>query len=164
MPPCGGGQCPVRCREAARCGGFHRQPQYLAAGLRALVGRPLPSMKSPRATTTLDDLHRATPRPWLYCEKCRHSAPIACAVPVIRWGPNTSSDKLRQCARCTACGHKERDAGSIPVVLILASYRFRRTCSVLQVVSKPKAVKQIRRGDAQNPTVNRRNQKKGAAG
>jgi hypothetical protein len=81
-------------------------------------------------------------------------------VPVIRWGPNTSSDKLRQCARCTACGHKERDAGSIPVVLILASYRFRRTCSVLQVVSKPKAVKQIRRGDAQNPTVNRRNQKR----
>jgi hypothetical protein len=28
------------------------------------------------------------------------------------------------------------------------------------VVSKPKAVKQIRRGDAQNPTVNRRNQKR----
>jgi hypothetical protein len=24
----------------------------------------------------------------------------------IRWGPNTSSDKLRQCARCTTRGHK----------------------------------------------------------
>ena len=46
-------------------------------------------MKSPRATTTLGDLQRATPWLWLYCEKCRHSAPIACAVPVIRWGPNT---------------------------------------------------------------------------
>ena len=63
-------------------------------------------MKSPRTTTTLGDLHRATPWLWLYCEKCRHPAPIACAVPVIRWGPNTSTDKLRRCARCTACGHK----------------------------------------------------------
>jgi hypothetical protein len=27
-------------------------------------------------------------------------------VPLIRWGATTSSDKLRQCARCTACGHK----------------------------------------------------------
>jgi hypothetical protein len=25
---------------------------------------------------------------------------------VIRWGPNTSNDKLRRCARCTACGNK----------------------------------------------------------
>jgi hypothetical protein len=25
---------------------------------------------------------------------------------VIRWGPNASSDVLRQRARCTACGHK----------------------------------------------------------
>jgi len=33
-------------------------------------------------------------------------APFACAVAVIRWGPNTSSDKLRSCARCTACGNK----------------------------------------------------------
>jgi hypothetical protein len=33
-------------------------------------------------------------------------APLACVVAVIRWGPNTSSDKLRRCARCTACGNK----------------------------------------------------------
>jgi hypothetical protein len=32
--------------------------------------------------------------------------PFACAVAVIRWGPEASSDKLRQAARCTACGHK----------------------------------------------------------
>jgi hypothetical protein len=25
---------------------------------------------------------------------------------IIRWGPDTSSDRLRQCARCTACGSK----------------------------------------------------------
>ncbi|MGA9893920.1 MAG: hypothetical protein WBE48_03390 [Xanthobacteraceae bacterium] len=29
-----------------------------------------------------------------------------CAVAVIRWGANVSSDKLRQCARCTGCGGK----------------------------------------------------------
>jgi hypothetical protein len=58
------------------------------------------------ARTTLGDLHRATPWLWLNCERCQHHAPLACAVAVIRWGPNTSSDKLRQSARCTACGHK----------------------------------------------------------
>jgi hypothetical protein len=42
----------------------------------------------------------------MYCERCQHSAPFACAVAVIRWGANESSDKLRQCARCTACGSK----------------------------------------------------------
>ena len=43
---------------------------------------------------------------WLHCEGCSHYSPLACAVAVIRWGANTSSDKLRQCARCTACGRK----------------------------------------------------------
>jgi ribosomal protein S14 len=31
---------------------------------------------------------------------------MAFAPLVIRWRPDTSSDKLRQRARCTACGHK----------------------------------------------------------
>ena len=55
---------------------------------------------------TLGDLQRTTPWLWLHCEGCSHYSPLACAVPVIRWGANTSSDKLRQCARCTACGRK----------------------------------------------------------
>jgi hypothetical protein len=29
-----------------------------------------------------------------------------CAVLVIWWGAKMSSDKLRHCARCSACGHK----------------------------------------------------------
>jgi len=58
------------------------------------------------ARTTLGDLQRASPWWWLYCERCEHRSPLACAVAVIRWGPNTSSDKLRRSARCTACGHK----------------------------------------------------------
>jgi hypothetical protein len=58
------------------------------------------------ARTTLGDLQRATPWVWVYCNGCPHYSPLACAVPVIRWGADTSSDKLRRCARCTACGHK----------------------------------------------------------
>jgi hypothetical protein len=61
---------------------------------------------TPAARTTLGDLHRATPWLWLYCEKCSHSSPFACAVAVIRWGAETSSDKLRRSARCTAFGRK----------------------------------------------------------
>jgi hypothetical protein len=68
-------------------------------------GRAMSAMKV-RARTTLGDLHRATPWLWLHCEKCQHHAPLACAVAVIRWGANASSDKLWQCARCTACGTK----------------------------------------------------------
>ena len=63
-------------------------------------------MKLRAARITLGDLHRATPWLWLYCERCSHSSPLACAVAVIRWGAETSSDKLRRSARCTACGHK----------------------------------------------------------
>ncbi len=59
-----------------------------------------------KATTTLGDLHRATPWVWVFCEKCLHHAPLPCAVPVIRWGAEVSSDVLRRRARCTACGHK----------------------------------------------------------
>jgi hypothetical protein len=58
------------------------------------------------ANTTLGDLHRATPWVWVYCERCQHHGPLACAVAVIRWGPDMSSDKLRQSARCTRCGNK----------------------------------------------------------
>jgi hypothetical protein len=52
------------------------------------------------------DLHRTTPWLWLNCEHCQHHAPLACAVAVIRWGRDASSDVLRQRARCTACGNK----------------------------------------------------------
>jgi hypothetical protein len=58
------------------------------------------------ARATLGDLQHATPWVWVYCNGCSHHSPLACAVPVIRWGADTSSDKLRRCARCTACGQK----------------------------------------------------------
>jgi len=63
--------------------------------------------KSPLGSPpTLGDLQRSTPWVWMHCEKCQHKAPLACAVAVIRWGAEQSSDKLRQSARCTECGSK----------------------------------------------------------
>jgi hypothetical protein len=55
---------------------------------------------------TLGELQRTTPWVWLWCERCQHHAPLACAVAVILWGPDASSDKLRSGARCTNCGGK----------------------------------------------------------
>jgi hypothetical protein len=60
----------------------------------------------PGPRPTLGDLQRATPWVWIHCERCQHRAPFACAVAVIRWGAEESSDKLRACARCTVCGGK----------------------------------------------------------
>jgi hypothetical protein len=54
----------------------------------------------------LGELQRATPWVWLWCEGCQHRAPLACAVAVIRWSADVSSDRLRQRARCSACGKK----------------------------------------------------------
>jgi hypothetical protein len=42
----------------------------------------------------------------VYCERCPHYAPMAFAAPVISWGADAPSDKLRQCARCKECGGK----------------------------------------------------------
>ena len=66
----------------------------LANCLRLLLslrcGSPTMSMRP-----TLGELQRATPWVWLWCERCHHHAPLACAVAVIRWGPDAPSDKLR---------------------------------------------------------------------
>jgi hypothetical protein len=53
-------------------------------------------------TPTVGELQR---RAWLWCERCQHHAPLACAVAVILSGPDASGDKLRAGARCT-CGGK----------------------------------------------------------
>jgi hypothetical protein len=55
---------------------------------------------------TLGELQQTTPWVWLWCERCQHHAPLACAVAVILWGPDASSDRLRAGARCTSCGRK----------------------------------------------------------
>jgi hypothetical protein len=60
----------------------------------------------PGPRPTLGDLQRSTPWLWLWCDRCQHKAPFACAVAVIRWGADVSSDRLRQCTPCTGCGSK----------------------------------------------------------
>src|ERR1700733_7130981 len=57
---------------------------------------------------TLDYLQRSSSWWWVYCERCPHYAPMAFAAPVISWGADAPSDKLRQCARCKECGGKAR--------------------------------------------------------
>jgi len=68
--------------------------------------RPNPAVRKLGPRPTLGELQRATPWVWLWCERCQHHAPLACAVAVIRRGPDASSDKLRAVARCTSCGSK----------------------------------------------------------
>jgi hypothetical protein len=55
---------------------------------------------------TLAELRKTTSWVWVYCEKSLHRAPVAFVPLMIRWGADASSDKLRRCARCAACGHK----------------------------------------------------------
>ncbi len=45
---------------------------------------------------------------WVHCRDphCRHTAAMALASLIIRWGEEASSDLINQRARCTACGHK----------------------------------------------------------
>ena len=66
----------------------------------------LATMYRPRPT--LAQLRRSSCWVWVCCEEfgCHHSAPWAYAPLIIRWGGTASSDMIRQCARCTRCGHK----------------------------------------------------------
>ena len=77
------------------------------------MARWLSSRGGPRAKRqatgprpTLGQLQRSHCLTWVYCEKCLHHAPMALVPLIIRWGDEASSDRLRQCARCTRCGHK----------------------------------------------------------
>ncbi|MDO9411264.1 MAG: hypothetical protein Q7T81_01640 [Pseudolabrys sp.] len=54
---------------------------------------------------TLGELVRKPPRWfWLSCDNCAHRAAIAIVPYIIRWGPDTSSDRLCKGARCKRCG------------------------------------------------------------
>ena len=63
---------------------------------------PSGSRRGPRPT--LVQLHRSHCWTWVYCEKWH--APMALAPLMIRWGAETSSDRLRQRARCTKGPYK----------------------------------------------------------
>jgi hypothetical protein len=47
---------------------------------------------------------------WIYCAEgasCHHSAPMAIAPLIIRWGPDTPFSKVRRSFRCTRCGGRK---------------------------------------------------------
>jgi class 3 adenylate cyclase len=68
-------------------------------------GRPHAKRQPPGPRPTLGELQRSHCWTWVYCEKCLHHAPMALVPLIVRWGAEDSSDQLRQCARCTKCGH-----------------------------------------------------------
>ena len=45
---------------------------------------------------------------WVCCQnpKCLRMAPVAITPLIIRWGSDTPSDVLRQCAKRSRCGRK----------------------------------------------------------
>jgi hypothetical protein len=45
-------------------------------------------------------------RIWLWCVRCQHHSPFACAVVVIRLGAAAPSDVQRERVRCRACGNE----------------------------------------------------------
>jgi hypothetical protein len=64
--------------------------------------------EAPPCIPTLDELQQRDPWFWVHCcgPNCTHYAAMAFAPLIIRWGFGTSSDRLRNCARCSKCGHK----------------------------------------------------------
>jgi hypothetical protein len=72
----------------------------------AIRGRPSAERQPTGPRPTIAELQRSHCWTWVYCEKCLHHAPMALVPLIIRWGAETSSDRLRQSARCTQCGHK----------------------------------------------------------
>jgi hypothetical protein len=83
----------LRSRHERRAGQFQRSSDGAVAGGTRPDAESQASVAGPRPT--LGDLQHATPWVWVHCETCQHYAPFACAVVVIRWGADTSSDKLR---------------------------------------------------------------------
>jgi hypothetical protein len=64
------------------------------------------SRRAKTPVETLGQLQAAAPHwCWLSCNMCGHRRAAALAQFVIRWGPNTSGEKLRRTARCTNCAN-----------------------------------------------------------
>src|SRR5262245_15882189 len=67
----------------------------------------------PGPLPALGELQASSKWMWAICEwpgadgrqPCQHSAPLALAPFVIRWGVDAPSDLMRKRLRCTACGH-----------------------------------------------------------
>jgi hypothetical protein len=67
-----------------------------------------PRKQKPRPAPALAELRRETCWIWVDCARlgCWHRAPMTLVPLIIRWSGDTSSDRLRCCARCTKCNNK----------------------------------------------------------
>jgi Spy/CpxP family protein refolding chaperone len=89
-------------------------------------GRPHAKRQPPGPRPTLGQPQRSHCWTWVYYQKCLHHAPMALVPLIIRWGADTSSDRLRQRARCTKCGHKGATLQSRTGCQIVPRFRTRR--------------------------------------
>jgi hypothetical protein len=93
-------------------GGTARNPGYkeFMSGSGFILGAYKPSEAKPGPIPTLGKLAMSEPRWfWLTCPNsfyCTHKAAMPLAPLIIRWGAETSSGVLRQCAPSTRCGTK----------------------------------------------------------
>lgn len=57
---------------------------------------------------TLGQIHMEPFWMWAICETpgCLHRTPFALAPFIIRWGPDTTTNRLRRALRCRKCGVK----------------------------------------------------------
>jgi hypothetical protein len=92
---------PASCRAArSGCISAENRPRTRLPEPRCFYA----AMPDTSPTLSLGQLQKTEPGwVWLYCLACNHSQAVAIAPFVIRWGPNTSSDKLRRSARCSRC-------------------------------------------------------------
>ena len=66
------------------------------------------SREPARPIATLAQLRKHQCWLWVNCTRwgCLRRTPMALAPAIIRWGPDASSDVLRQRVRCSGCGSK----------------------------------------------------------
>ncbi|HTJ89039.1 MAG TPA: hypothetical protein VL356_02515 [Acidocella sp.] len=55
---------------------------------------------------TLRELRKPCGWWWVHCPACHHKRPMAIVPLIIRWGPDTPDDWVRQRLVCAQCGHR----------------------------------------------------------
>ncbi len=90
---------------------------------------------SNRAVPTLAELREHSAWTWVYCERCQDHSPVAFVPLIIRWGANVSSDKLRQCARCSACGTRARRYSIPDGLMRMSGFSRSQRLAVLKAVA-----------------------------
>jgi hypothetical protein len=90
-----------------------RRPNRACAAAPAIPPMTRPHLRRPGGchlgrSPTLRELQKGSCCMWVCCgsPSCDHTVPMALVPFMIRWGPDASSDVLRQRGVCSRCGHK----------------------------------------------------------